>query len=211
MAVLSQRKARRRQKKLACAGRVAGPGVQVTEYGRGIGHSGIAGWLAFVLIGCIVVFVWVPILLGKILFPGVALVLIAVLLIRPHRGIAVTSFGILVMHESLLDGQPDKIVYMAPRFALGPLVEQLEWKRQVLVHIGAEQITLKRTVYESLLVAVDRLAPVPRSDRPSPVPSHLPSGWFHDPFARYQYRYWDGQQWTANVGHNGVAYVDSSI
>lgn len=31
-----------------------------------------------------------------------------------------------------------------------------------------------------------------------------PAGWFPDPYARYEHRYWDGVQWTAHVASRGV-------
>lgn len=35
-----------------------------------------------------------------------------------------------------------------------------------------------------------------------------PSGWFPDPTRRYEYRYHNGSQWTADVAVNGQRYVD---
>ena len=213
MAVLSDRRDRRRREKLADAARVAGPGVEVTGYGSGIGHSRIAGWPIYLVIGFIIAFVVAHTVPGEIFCLGVVLVLIgAVSSIRPHRSIAVTSIGILIMHESMTDGRPDRVLsHMAPPYALGPLDEGLEWKRYVLVHVGPERISMRRTVYQSLLVAVDHLSTASGRDGPHPVPSNPPPGWFRDPLARYQYRYWDGRGWTANVSHNGMAYLDSSV
>lgn len=34
------------------------------------------------------------------------------------------------------------------------------------------------------------------------------SGWFPDPFGRFQVRYWDGQQWTGHVATGGAQAVD---
>jgi hypothetical protein len=40
----------------------------------------------------------------------------------------------------------------------------------------------------------------------SQVPPQLPpAGWFPDPVGIFQYRYWNGQQWTDNVSSNGVS------
>lgn len=36
-----------------------------------------------------------------------------------------------------------------------------------------------------------------------------PAGWYPDPFGRFQVRFWDGQQWTANVSTNGVPTIDA--
>jgi tetratricopeptide (TPR) repeat protein len=36
----------------------------------------------------------------------------------------------------------------------------------------------------------------------------MEAGWVTDPFGRHQYRYWDGNAWTAHVADNGVAGTD---
>lgn len=38
--------------------------------------------------------------------------------------------------------------------------------------------------------------------------SHVPAGWRHDPYGRFQYRYWDGESWTEHVATGGKAKVD---
>ncbi|MBV9953135.1 MAG: DUF2510 domain-containing protein [Acidimicrobiia bacterium] len=35
-----------------------------------------------------------------------------------------------------------------------------------------------------------------------------PAAWHPDPTGRHQYRWWDGNAWTANVSDNGVASED---
>lgn len=34
------------------------------------------------------------------------------------------------------------------------------------------------------------------------------SGWYSDPTGRYLYRYWDGEQWTQQVGDGGQSGAD---
>ncbi len=34
------------------------------------------------------------------------------------------------------------------------------------------------------------------------------SGWFPDPLGRFEYRFWNGRDWTADVSVNGRRYVD---
>jgi hypothetical protein len=43
-------------------------------------------------------------------------------------------------------------------------------------------------------------------DRDGPVGP--PAAWYPDPLGRYEYRYWDGRQWTADVSRQGQ--VESS-
>jgi hypothetical protein len=38
--------------------------------------------------------------------------------------------------------------------------------------------------------------------------SETPAGWFHDPYGRYQQRYWDGKDWTGHVLTDGQQVVD---
>jgi hypothetical protein len=42
-------------------------------------------------------------------------------------------------------------------------------------------------------------------------PQSSPSGWHHDPSGRFEYRYFNGVQWTSDVAVNGQRYVDSPI
>ncbi len=38
--------------------------------------------------------------------------------------------------------------------------------------------------------------------------SQVPAGWHHDPYGRFQYRYWDGESWTEHVSTGGQQQVD---
>jgi uncharacterized membrane protein YwzB len=38
--------------------------------------------------------------------------------------------------------------------------------------------------------------------------AETPAGWFHDPYGRYQERYWDGKDWTGHVLTDGQQSVD---
>jgi hypothetical protein len=44
----------------------------------------------------------------------------------------------------------------------------------------------------------------------SPAPSAVavPPSWHPDPSGRFDYRYWDGSDWTEHVSSNGVADID---
>jgi hypothetical protein len=41
--------------------------------------------------------------------------------------------------------------------------------------------------------------------------STAPAGWFPDPFARFEHRYWDGFQWTQHVGASGQQSIDPPV
>ncbi len=38
-----------------------------------------------------------------------------------------------------------------------------------------------------------------------------PPGWYPDPFGRFQVRYWDGSEWTANVSTAGATAIDPPV
>src|SRR5215510_7891631 len=40
------------------------------------------------------------------------------------------------------------------------------------------------------------------------TPPRVPAGWYPDPSARHERRYWDGTDWTAQVSDGGVAATD---
>jgi Protein of unknown function (DUF2510) len=208
MATLVEGQSRSKRKKLAQARKIAGPSTEVAAYGSGIGHSRAPRTLLYIAIGYVVAFLAFRILLGRLLFPGILVLVVVYYLIRPLRGVAVTPVGILVMHESMVNGQPTKVLYFAPRDAIGSFDEHLERRRHVKVKIGPELIRIKRNVYESLLVAVQRQPSVIGPTGSFPVPPWPPPGWFSDPSARYQYRYWDGQNWTAHASQYGINYFD---
>ena len=195
----------REGKKLASARSVAGPSIEVVAYGSGIGHSRATKALLLLGLAYVVVFVALLVLVGRFLLPGILLLLGAYYLVRPLRGLAVTPLGILVMQEGMMNERPASVLYMAPRDALGPFDEHVGGARHVRVQIGPELIRMRRSVYESLVLAVQNL---PDADEAA-TPAAAPPGWFQDPLGRYQFRYWDGDAWTTHVSHNGTVCVDS--
>ncbi len=51
----------------------------------------------------------------------------------------------------------------------------------------------------------DRESP---DDPGSPPPKSPPEGWQHDPTGHYEFRYWDGSQWTVHVATGGRQSID---
>ncbi len=205
MATLAKGDSRREGKKLASARSVAGPSVDVVAYGSGIGHSRATAALVLLGLGYGAVLLTLLVVVGRFLLPGVLLLLAAYYLVRPLRGVAVTQVGILVMQEGMMNERPARVLYLAPPDALGPFDEHLEGTRHVRVQIGPELIRMRRSVYESLVLAVQDLAAADGSDV---TPGGIPPGWYHDPLGRYQFRYWDEGAWTTHVSHNGMVCVD---
>jgi hypothetical protein len=200
---------RSQRKKLGSARKVVGASTEIVGYWSGKGHTRAAKALLYLGIGYAVAFVAVQILLGRFLIPGVLLIVAVYYLVRPLRGIAVTPVGVLVLHESMMNGQPSRVLFVAPPGALGPLDEHLEGKRHVRVQIGSELIRLKRDDYQSLLLATQNLPSRCGPDAVSPSAGLSPPGWFADPSSRFHLRYWDGKGWTEHVSLNGIVYSDS--
>jgi hypothetical protein len=200
---MAKDRTRNQRKKLASARKVVGASTEVVDYRSGKGHTRATKTLLYLGLGYIVALLAVQIFIGRLLIPGVLLILVVYYLVRPLRGVAVSPFGAVVMHESMMNGQPTKVLFVAPPDALGSSDEHLEGKTHVRVQIGSELIRLKRDDYESLVLAIHSSA--------APSQTGVQPGWFADPSSRFQYRYWDGQAWTQHVSQNGVVYSDSSI
>jgi hypothetical protein len=43
------------------------------------------------------------------------------------------------------------------------------------------------------------------------TPAAAPAGWYADPSARYDLRYWDGSEWTEHVSRNGQQATDPPV
>jgi hypothetical protein len=54
-------------------------------------------------------------------------------------------------------------------------------------------------------VIVQYGAPAPPAPQAAPL---SPAGWFADPSARHELRYWDGMRWSDHVSNAGVSAVD---
>lgn len=44
---------------------------------------------------------------------------------------------------------------------------------------------------------------------PPPPPASIASGWHPDPFAEFEFRYWDGGRWTEHVSSDGQQRIDA--
>jgi hypothetical protein len=52
-------------------------------------------------------------------------------------------------------------------------------------------------------------APAPVADQPAPAPPTVAEpGWYPDPAGRFEHRWHDGRQWTANVAREGRQFAD---
>lgn len=205
MATLTEKPTRRKRKNLAKAQKVIGPSALVAAYGSGSGRARITRGFIILVCSYVVVSLAVFVLAGIVLVPGLVLIIIGASLLRPRRGIAVTSSGLIILHESMFDASPNRILLSAPLASLGAIIRDGQGSVQTSVdlELGAERIRLKRATFETLLLASREFpGPDPSS---GPWPASLPGpAWFVDPTGRNEYRYWDGSVWTNHVATGGI-------
>lgn len=142
---------KRQHKKLEAVRRVAEPGTEILAYGTGSGHARLSKGL---VVGFVLLFVVVLVLVHVALIPGVIFVVVAVGLIRPKRGLALTPDAVLVFHESMWNGKPNRLLLTSPASSFSASNAPNASGSRVSLVLGAERITLKANEYERLLRAV---------------------------------------------------------
>jgi hypothetical protein len=149
----SDRVSKRQQKKLDAARGVAGPGTEIFAYGTGNGHARMSKGLIGLIVGFGLIFAVVLVAVHVVLIPGVVLVVVALGLIRPKRGVAVTPEGVLLFHESIWNGRPNRLILSSPTAALSATGSPSTGTSRVSLLLGNERITLKQAEFEPLLRA----------------------------------------------------------
>jgi hypothetical protein len=142
---------KRQCKKLDAARGLADPRSQIVAYGSGTGHARISTGLVGLVVGFVVVFVVVLVAVHVALIPGVVLVVVAIGLVRPKRGVARTPDAILVFHESVWNGTPNRLILSAPVASLSAAGAANNGASRVTVLLGTERITLKAADFDRLL------------------------------------------------------------
>jgi hypothetical protein len=208
VATLIEKQTRRDRKKLAKAEKIVGPEAPILAYGSGVGHARMSKVFIGIGIGFVVAFFLVLLLLGKLLIPGVLLVLVAASSLRPRRGVAITPAAVLVLHESMLDSLPNRVVTYGQLNEIRSIDVGDDVRRHVKLHVGPEVIRMKRSAYEALLAEVQKLPTTHYDGRTATSVPSAPPAWHSDPTAKFQYRYWDGFRWTQHVATDGVNYDD---
>ena len=149
----TDRMSKRQQKKLDAARGVAEPGTEILAYGTGSGHARMSKGLIGLIVGFGLLFAVVLVAVHVVLIPGVLLVVVAIGLIRPKRGVAVTPDAVLVFHESIWSGRPNRLILSSPAAALSASGAPSTGGSRVSLLLGNERITLKRSAFEPLLRA----------------------------------------------------------
>ena len=209
MATLTEKPTRRKRKNLAKAQKIIGPSTLVAAYGSGAGKARITRGFIILVSSYVAISLAVFVLAGIVLIPGLVVIIIGASLLRPRRGIAVTSSGLIILHESMLDASPNRVILSAPLASLSTTIRDGQGSVQTSVDLemGAERIRLKRATFETLLLASRGFpGPDPYS---RPGPASLPGpAWFADPTGRNEYRYWDGSAWTNHVSTGGTVLTE---
>jgi hypothetical protein len=155
---------KKQRKRLDAARGVAGPCIEILAYGTGTGHARMSKGLIGLIVGFGLLFVVVLVAVHVVLIPGVVLVVVAIGLIRPKRGVALTPDAVLVFHENIWNGQPNRLILSSPADVLSASGTAGTRGSRVSLLLGNERITMKRNAYEPLLRAA---APLPIHERPT--------------------------------------------
>lgn len=175
----------------------------VIAYGSGWGHIRISKGLIGLAVAFGVAFIAVLVVLGQFLIPGFLLILIAVGLLQPRRGVALTANAVFLLHESMVNAMPTHVLFAAQPSVL--MTEEGAGSRYVRLRFGDERLRIKRKEFEPLRRAAQQLPALQPLRVSGPG---VAAAWYPDPSGRHQHRYWDGWAWSQAVSDNGVMSVD---
>ena len=101
----------------------------------------------------------------------------------------------------------DELLKLVQLRDAGALTEEEFAEQKALVMGTSQPAPVELPATEVDITDTPALAPAPQ-----PVAvlaaSTQPAGWASDPTGRHQFRYWDGNAWTANVSDNGNVTTD---
>ena len=205
MPTLTEKQIRKKRKNLAKAQKIVGPSTDVAAYGSGAGKARVTQGFIILVLCYLALSLLVYLASGIVLIPGLLLLIIGASLLRPRRGVAVTPRGLILMHESMLDASPNRILMGAPLGALDAHVQDANGAIQTSVDLemGAERIRLKRATFETLVLARSEL-PLGDPYSGSWTGTMPTAGWFPDPTGRNECRYWNGGVWTNHASTGGI-------
>lgn len=149
---------KRQHQKLDAARRIAEPGSEILAYGAGSGHARMSKGLVGLVVGFAVLFLVVLVTVHVALFPGVVLIVVAIGLIRPKRGVALTPDAVLVFHESMWNGKPNRLILSTPAASFSASNAPSTGDSRVSLLLGTQRVSFRKNEYERLLRAVVPLA-----------------------------------------------------
>ncbi|MEP7054121.1 MAG: hypothetical protein ABI912_02590 [Actinomycetota bacterium] len=139
---------RTRDKGARKAAKLLPPGTVVREYVRGRAQPRMTTGAIVAIVLFVLVFV-AALATGRIIFPGVLLLIWVDSEIRPHRAVVVTALGVVLMTHSIVTGRSTLIGYLPFEAALQPVPRTGKPKLQ----LGPDLLTLSAGDHKLLFAA----------------------------------------------------------
>jgi Protein of unknown function (DUF2510) len=76
---------------------------------------------------------------------------------------------------------------------------------------GPTSYSLESNAAEAATQVQPEVAAVQPAQAAQPAASAVPAGWYADPAARFELRYWDGNTWTEHVSRAGQQFTDPPV
>jgi hypothetical protein len=217
---------RRQSKAVGFLVKVLPPGAAVRAYGAGWANARMTLAAASIIIGFATLYALVAVLAGRLLIPGIPVLILFVGAVKPMRGLAVMDDRIAVVSVSAWNAHPKSVLYEVPLTVMAPPLVHLTRKGVATVALGPDVVRLRSRDYQRLSAGfgtADSSAayvggPTPRTmdghegsgsiETPSAVTA--PAGWYPVAGDEYRRAYWTGTSWTDSVRWDGREWVTAS-
>ena len=212
---------RKQRKAVSSLTGVLPAGTAVRAYAAGRANARMTRPAAYLIAGFVALFVLVAVLTGRLLIPGVLVLVILVSWIRPLRGIAASDDGVYVVSTSAWSNRPRAVVNLVSNPSLLPPNVSWVGKTAVRIPFGSDVVRLRAKDYQRLLGAEEMTArpytaPDASPQAPPFVPqpqttSAAPPGWYPIQNNQFQQAYWNGSSWVAFKRWDGQAWLDTDM
>jgi len=145
---------RNRAKGAARVQELLGGATPVHDYVVGHGHARLTT-TAVVTLAVFGTAFLVALAFGQVLIPGVLVVWVGIRAVRPLLGVAVTHRGLAVVHVSMLNGRPSRVVVLLPPVPPWSDAATAPWT----MALGPERVRFAKKEYARLTAAVAAVAP----------------------------------------------------
>ena len=147
----SKRSDKRTQESLA---KVLPQGTIVRAYAGGPAHARLSPLATGIIVTFTVVFAALAVTTGRILVPGVFLLLFLAAAVRPHRGCAVTNRGLALVRTRIENHEPKELLLWLPTASLLPPNLVTVGTKRMRVQLGSERVSLRTEDYQRLVGAL---------------------------------------------------------
>jgi hypothetical protein len=154
---------RRQRRNLDAARKLAEPGSEILAYASGSGHARLSKGFIGVATCFILLFAIVLLVIHAVVIPGAVVIVVAIALLKPRRGVVLTGDAVLVFHKSIWSGRPNRLISQFPTSALMAAKSAGTRSSRVNLLFGTERVSLKEREFDRLLQA----AVPPAVERPS--------------------------------------------